>query len=166
VTPAGKKQAVPVNAASGKATGRVTAVRISPEGARIALVLTNAHGLAQIWVGAIVRTAGSVRVDGLTPISPQDVTVTDVAWNDQLKLFSIGIDQDLRTASVWEVQSDGSRWFNSGTAGLPRGPDSITVLADSPAAVSVGSTVWKQNGDVWEGLRGDETPGRNPIYVE
>jgi Lipoprotein LpqB beta-propeller domain/Sporulation and spore germination len=166
VTPAGVVKRVQVTAASGSATGRVTAVRLSPEGARVALVLTDSDGSAQLWVGSIVRTSSAVRVDALTPISPQGVAVSDVAWNDELKLFAIG--RDLRSGfpGVYEVQVDGSRWTDRGTVGLPQAPDSITVAEGEVAAVSAGITVWKQRAGSWVSLLRQQTVGTNPVYVE
>ena len=80
---------MPLNVPAGKASGQVVAVRISPDGGRVALVLTTS-GSSQIYVGNIVRSANQVSVNDLQPISPQGVDVTDVAWNDQLKLFATG----------------------------------------------------------------------------
>jgi hypothetical protein len=157
---------VPIDAVGGKPSGRVSAVRLSPEGARVALVLTNPDGTAQLWVGAIVRGATEVRVAGLAPITPQGVKVTDLAWNDELKLFTIGTDLRTHAFGVYEVQCDGSLWTLRGTLGLPGAPDSVTVAANSVAAVSIGGTVWRQQAGSWEGLHGDETHGTNPVYVE
>lgn len=166
VTRSGRVSRVQVTAAGGSATGRVTAVRLSPEGARVALVLTNPNGGAQLWIGSVVRTASSVRVDGLTPITPQGIAVSDVAWNDALKLFAIGRDTRTGFPGVYEVQVDGSRWTERGTLGLPQAPDSITVAQGEVAAVSAGGTVWKQEAGTWVSLLRDQTVGTNPVYVE
>jgi hypothetical protein len=166
VLPDGRVYRVQVTAAGGSATGRVAAVRVSPEGARIALVLTNPDGTSQLWVGAIDRAPSSVRVDDLSPISPQGVAVSDVAWNDQLKLFTIGRDTATGLVSVFELQCDGSRWTERGTLGLPQAPDSVTVAEGQVAAVSAGGTVWKQQAGAWVSLLGGQTFGTNPVYTE
>lgn len=157
---------VPVDAVGGKPSGKVTAVRLSPEGARVALVLTSPDKTSQVYVGAVVRGATEVRVAGLAPISPQGVSVTDVAWNDELKLFTVGTDLSTHAFGVYEVQCDGSLWTLRGTLGLPQAPDSVTVAANSVAAVSTGDTVWRQQAGSWESLQSDETRGTNPVYVE
>ena len=75
---------MPIQVSAGTVSGRVVAVRISPDGARVALVIASAGGsapISQIWVGIIARAAQSVQVTGLHQISPPDVRVTDVGWN-------------------------------------------------------------------------------------
>jgi Tol biopolymer transport system component len=76
---AGALHSVPVDTAVGKVNGRVTAVRLSPEGSRVALVLTASDHTSQIYVGSVVRSSSDVRVANLTPVSPQGVAVRDVA---------------------------------------------------------------------------------------
>ncbi|MGH8860353.1 MAG: LpqB family beta-propeller domain-containing protein [Jatrophihabitantaceae bacterium] len=158
-------QTVPLDVAGGKASGRVAAVRISPDGTRIALVLNTADS-AQVYVGYIVRTADQVRVDGLLPVSPQGVVIDDVAWNDQLKLFAIGRDVTTGDDGVYEVQCDGSLWTPRGNLGLPGAPDSVTAAEFAEAVVSTSDSVWQQRGAGWEGLLGRQTAGTNPVYLE
>lgn len=166
VTTAGKAYVVPMDAGNAQAGGTVAAVRFSPEGARVALVLKNSDGVSRAWVGAVVRGSSQVRVTGLTPISPPGVAVRDVAWNDQLKLFAIGTDSRTSGWGVYEVQCDGSLWTLSSSTNLPQAPDSVTVASGSPAAVSAGTTVWRQQGTSWQAPVGEETHGINPVYVE
>jgi hypothetical protein len=166
VSPTGDIHVVPVDAAVGKASGTVVAVRLSPEGSRVAMVLKAPDGSAQIYVGAVVRGTSDVRVAGLTPISPQSIAVADVAWNDQLKLFAIGTDESTGSWGLYEVQCDGSLWTLRNNSGLPQTPDSLTVAAGSVAVVSAGDTVWQQQAGSWGSLVGDDTRGTNPIYVE
>ncbi|MGI8761924.1 MAG: LpqB family beta-propeller domain-containing protein [Jatrophihabitantaceae bacterium] len=161
----GVASAVPVTAGSGKVGGRLTAIRLSPEGSRVAIVITAVDGTAQIWVGAVVRAGGTVRVSNLAPISPQGVAITDVAWNDALTLFAIGREISTGEPSVYEVQSDGSRWTSRGIGNLPP-PDSITMAENVVAAVSAGGTVWEQRAGSWAGLNAGTTYGTNPVYVE
>ena len=124
------------------------------------------HDVSQVSVGVVVRGSGGVRVEGLTPISPVGVAITDVAWNDELKLFGIGHEVSSGTAGLYEFQSDGSLWAPRSTSLLPDEPDTITVAGGQDAAVSVGDTVWKQLAGTWEPIRpGAESLGRAPIYV-
>ena len=168
VTRGGTPAVVPV-AGAGAGTGRVSALRFSPEGSRVALVLSASDGSsAQVWVGSVVRPPGQaqVRVDSLEPISPQGIAVTDVAWNDQLKLFTIGRVLSTGDTNVYEVQVDGSLWTPRSIENLPGAPDSITVSENVPAWVSVGGTVWPQSGGSWGGPVSDPTLGINPTYLE
>jgi hypothetical protein len=159
-----RPQKVSVTATSGKLSGQITAVSFSPEGSRVAVVLTDKDDNAQLWIGAVVRNGKQVRVDGLQAISPAGVTVVDAAWNDELKLFVVGSEPG--GGGLYEVQCDGSLWHGQGLKGLPNTPDSITVVEDHPAAVSAGGTVWKQHGDTWVGLDDSATTsGTQPIYA-
>jgi Lipoprotein LpqB beta-propeller domain len=167
VTDGGTPTVVPV-AGAATVTGRVAALRMSPDGSRVAMVLNAGDGSAQVWIGSIVRTPdqAQVRVDSLEPISPQAVAVTDVAWNDQLKLFTIGKVLSSGQSNVFEVQVDGSLWTpRNSTSTLPGPPDSITIAENVPAWVSVGKTVWVQSGGSWSSPDG-ETTGTNPTYLE
>jgi len=169
VTRGGRPTEVPV-AGAGTLTGRVSAVRFSPEGSRVALVLSENDGPgAQVWVGSVVRppAQAQVRVDSLEPISPQGIAVTDVAWNDQLKLFTVGRNVNTDNANVYEVQVDGSLWTPRSVVNLPFGvPDSITVAENVPAWVSVGGTVWRQSGGSWASPDTGTAYGIKPIYLE
>ncbi|MGH8917197.1 MAG: LpqB family beta-propeller domain-containing protein, partial [Actinomycetes bacterium] len=166
VTAAGAVSEVSVTAANGKVSGMITAVRVDPGGVRVAMVVTASDGTAQVWVGAIVRSAKSVRVSNAQPISPQGVVVTDVAWNDQLKLFAIGHEKSTGDPSVYELQCDGSLWNARGIGNLPQAPDSITVAENVVAAVSTGPTVYEQSGGSWTSPNTGPTYGTNPVYVE
>jgi hypothetical protein len=164
VLPSGAVVQVVVTTAGGKAIGRVTAVRLSPEGSRVALVLTPAEGNAQIWVGAVVRGAGVPQVNSLSQISPQGVNVTDVAWNDELKLFAVGQDVATKVSGIYEVQVDGSLWTAHGIVNLPEQPTSITASEGLVAAVSSGGTIWKQLGGSWGSPQGGDARGQFPVY--
>ena len=158
-------QDVPLNVTSGKAAGRVTAVRISPDGGRVALVLSTADS-SQIYVGTIVRSPNQVSIEDLQPISPQGVKITDVAWNDQLKLFATGSDTFTRVQQVYEVQCDGSLWTPRVSGELPGAPQRITAAAQSAIVVSVGDTIYEQQGASWQSLLNGESYGTNPVYME
>ncbi|TAM90875.1 MAG: hypothetical protein EPN43_05115 [Jatrophihabitans sp.] len=166
VSAAGGVQPVQLASAAGSVSGRIIALRFSPEGARVALVVVAADGTSQVWLGTVVRTPSSVRVADLAPISPLGIDVTDVAWNDELKLFAIGHDTRTLDAGVFEVQCDGSLWTDRGINNLPQAPDSITVAENVVAAVSAGGTVWVQRAGSWIGLNAAVTPGTNPVYQE
>ncbi len=150
---------------AGKAAGQVVAVRISPDGTRVALVLKS-QGSSQIYVGNIVRGTSEVSVNDLQPVSPQGVEVTDVAWNDQLKLFATGSDLITGLNEVYEVQCDGSFWNSRGNQGLPGAPDAVTAASGSEAVVSSRGTLWQQQGTDWQSLLSGENRGTNPVYLE
>jgi Lipoprotein LpqB beta-propeller domain/Sporulation and spore germination len=163
----GRVTGVPVTTTTGKLVGQVIALRFSPEGSRIAVVLAAPEGTVQLWIGSVIRSSGQVQVDNLEAITPIGVLLTDVAWNDELKLFVTGR-YTTGEASVFEVQVDGSLWTPRAITGLPEAPDSITVAANVPAWVSAGGTVWTQRGSSWisPSAAANETDGTKPVYLE
>jgi hypothetical protein len=166
VTGTRSAQNVPLNVPQGKATGQVVAVRISPDGGRVALVLRSGD-TSQIYVGTIVRNANQVSVDGLEPISPQGVYVTDVAWNDQFKLYATGHDMIIGDGDqVYEVQCDGSVWTPRGNSELPGAPTSVTAASGAQVVVSTSSSIYEQQGSIWRALLNGESLGTNPVYLE
>jgi hypothetical protein len=168
-------QAIPIEPAL-PSKSYITAVRISPEGARIAMVVSETPASdptikspSQIWVGTIVRTGGGVRVAGLTQISPPGVHVNDVAWYDAGKLFAIGSYIATGNFATFEVQVDGSQWTFHLPLNLPGRPTSLTAASNSVAVVGVAGSLWRQDGASWVSLFGGEggfAPGTDPIYIE
>jgi hypothetical protein len=162
----GTAQAVPITATSGTVRGKILAVRFSPEGSRVGLVIRSSQSESQIWIGSVVRSPDSVRVVGLYAISPAGVAITDVGWNDQTKLFAIGREVSTGDPSIYEVQCDGSHWDPRGIGNLPQAPDSITVAENVVPAVSAGETVWVQRAGTWVSPDEGTTSGTNPVYLE
>ncbi|MFN2560967.1 MAG: LpqB family beta-propeller domain-containing protein [Jatrophihabitans sp.] len=153
----------------GSGGGRVVAVRISPDGSRIAIVVSGAKAsTAQLYVGSIVRGSGQVRVDAMQPVSPEGVVVRDVAWLDSSKLFAIGAIAATNEPRTFETGVDGTEWTNLGIGNLSYPPDSLTTTAEAPAVwVSSNGYVWKQESPtqwVSPGPTG-QTPGRMPVYL-
>lgn len=162
----------PVQVAANTAvTGSVTALRFSPEGSRVAMVVTAADGTAQVWIGSVVRSPAQVRIDALDPITPPGIAIKDVAWNDPLKLFVIGrVRGPSDEGNVYEVQVDGSLWTPRNITNLPQDPDSIAVAENQLAWVSAGTTVWVQRAGSWASPgvspTSGEVHGTNPVYLE
>jgi hypothetical protein len=160
-----KAYVVPIPAVGG---GRVVAVRISPEGSRIAMVVSGVKASsAQLYVGSIVRGPGQVRVDTLETISPEGVVVKDVAWLDSLKLFAIGSIESTGDPRTFESGVDGTEWTNHSIENLPVSPDSVTVTTGANVWVSANGYVWKaQTGTQWVSAGPtDQTPGQMPVYL-
>lgn len=148
--------------------GRIVALRLSPEGSRIAVVIAGAKGAQQLFVGSVVRTAGQVRIDGLQSVSPEGVVINDLAWIGGLKIFAIGYDAATKDARIYETNVDGSFWTGRSIGSLPAPPDSVTAAVGQLALVSTNNTVWVQQGRTWEsaGASGEQTSGDQPVYVE
>lgn len=166
-----KATQVPVPAVSGG--GGILAVRLSPDGSRIAIVVSGAKASsAQLYVGSVVRGSDQVRVDAPQPVSPEGVVVKDVAWLDSFKLFAIGSIAATDEPRTFTTGVDGTEWTNTSIGNLSVPPDSVTTTADAPAVwVSStglsGSYVWKQQSATqWlsPGPTG-QTPGVKPVYL-
>jgi hypothetical protein len=146
----------------------IVAVRLSPEGSRIALIVGTKGGNNQLYVGAVVRTAGDVQVDlPASPISPAGVSVDDIAWIEPLALIGIGDLAFNREPAIFNTNVDGSAWSNDSIGNLPS-PDSIAVEPGAGVWVSAHNTVWYQSGgEQWTSPSASgETVGYAPTYLE
>lgn len=163
--PSGRTDDVPT--LQGTAPGRILAVRISPDGARIALVIaaTATATSGALCIGSLVRTGGQVRIDALAPISPQLTYINDVAWLNSLKLFAIGRQSTSQDPLTFDTGVDGTDWTVH-TLGLSDPADSVTVTAGASAWVSAGYYVWRQSVGEWVPPLGDQTVGTQPVYLE
>jgi hypothetical protein len=168
LTSSGGKQEVDKFSVPGVQAGEeIRAVRVSPDGVRVALVVGSpGRPGGQLLVGSIVRGSKVLRVDGLEVISPQKADITDVAWINSLRLFAIGrlaVSQDWRS---FDTRVDGSVW-SSRVVNLSSRPDYVTATADNLPWLSAGGFVWRQESDgTWGPPIGGQTPGTAPIYVE
>lgn len=152
----------------------VTAVRFSPDGARVALVLAGvaSGALPSAWLGNVVRSGNAVQVQGLHQFTPPDWYVRDIAWTDDLGLDVIDNAVDSFEFSVYSVHCDGSNpvVITSANDDLPAPPRFITVGRDGTAWVSVGDgplgTLWRQSGSGgWSAPFGRSSyAGSAPVY--
>ena len=163
----GRSRVFPVSIPAVSGGGQVIAVRLSPEGSRVAIVVSGAGGSTQLYIGSIVRGAGPVRIGGVEQVSPNGVVVHDVAWLDSVRLFAIGFFAGSQDARTFETGVDGTEWTNEGLGNLPNPPDSVAAATGANVWVSAGSNVWKQSGNSWvsPGPTG-QTPGSAPVYLE
>jgi hypothetical protein len=146
--------------------GAITALRFSADGTRLALIVQGKTGGAQLWIAAVVRAGGPVRLDNAQQITTPAYALTDVAWNDDTTLYVIGKDSS-QNPGIWSIQADGSNLQPRPSGGLPSAPNSITAAPGGgmPAWVSAGPGVFQETSD-WEGPNNQTTYGSNPVYLE
>jgi hypothetical protein len=159
-----RAKAIPVQ--TGLSEGAITALRFSSDGTRLALIVQGKTGGAQLWIAAVFRASGTVRLDNPQPITTPEYALTDVAWNDDTTLYVIGKDSS-HDPGIWSVQADGSNLQSRPSNGLPSAPDSITAAPGGgmPAWVSAGPGVFQETSD-WEGPNNQTTYGSSPVYLE
>ena len=146
--------------------GTLRAVRISPDGARIALVFATEAHHGQLYVGAIVRGSGQARIGPLDQVNPRGTSVDDVGWLSPLRMYAIGHLAGSTDPFAFDSDIDGTDWQKS-LVGVADTPDAVAVTPGGTAAwVSAGGFVWKQDGPQWKPPTGGQTPGTAPVYLE
>jgi Lipoprotein LpqB beta-propeller domain/Sporulation and spore germination len=148
--------------------GQVLALRFSPDGVRVAVVLRAADGTtATAWIGSVVTSASDVRIDSFAPLTPAGLVVSDVAWADATKLLMVARapNDEVR---IWQVLSDGSALDTLTDLGLPGAPTSIAAAPEQPPLVSASESIWTQGrGGSWTSFPGNSpTSGINPVYAQ
>lgn len=161
-------QRVTALALAGPVVDRIIALRLSPDGARIAIVVHSPGGLQQLYVGAVIRGPGQVRVDTLQQVSPQGVFVKDVAWAESLKLQAIGYNTSSFDNRIYDVGSDGSEFGSESIGNLPGAPTTLTVATSQPPWVTANKAVWQQQYSTqWASpTSSSRTSGYAAVYLE
>lgn len=148
---------------------KILAIRPSPEGSRVAMIISQPGGNPQLYVAPVIRSGGQVRISVPgTPISPDGVGVLDAAWIEPLNLVAVGYLAGSHEPRVFSTNVDGSAWSDTSIGNLPSQPDSVTVSTQQNVWVSANKTVWYQSGgEQWTspGHTG-QTSGYAPIYLQ
>lgn len=133
--------------------GRITAFRISPDGARIALVRQRDGG-QDLELAQIIR-AEKVTVDGwrtvdLTQVGLTEITrIADVAWLDANDLLLLGATTEKALVPV-RVSADARRIVPE--TGAPNWDAvQLTVLSRPQTAIVIGGdgAIWRDSGNEW-----------------
>lgn len=165
-------RAVDVSVPSAVGGGQIVAVRFSPDGSRVALVVSGVVGgqhRAVLLVGPVVRGTGGPQIAVLTAISPDGVVPTDVAWFDPLHLIATGTLAGSKEPRIFDTFVDGSAWNARDIGNLPTAPDALTATAGALVWVSTpGGFVWEQSGGPSSWISPSEpgqTSGTQPTYL-
>jgi hypothetical protein len=156
----------PVNAPTLPGQGRATALQLSPDGVRAAVVVARPDGSA-LLVGTVVRSDdGPVALRDLREVAPSLNAVTDVAWRTAGSLMVLAADGGEDGVVPYVVGVDGWGLAEVPTAGLPSPPTALAAAPGQLALVSAGNTVWVLSGGTWVTLlRGQQpVPGTEPFY--
>lgn len=151
--------AQPVVAPGLAGLGRVTELRLSPDGVRAAVVVDGPAG-PTLYMGTVIRAPdGSVSLPALTPIAPSLSQVVDVAWMSSASLIVLAGDPVQGRTVPYTVGVDGSKLGSMVTAGLPSQPSEVAAAPGRQALVSSASTIWQRTGGIWTTL----LPGQQPL---
>jgi hypothetical protein len=155
----------PVNAPTLAGQGRTTALQLSPDGVRAAVVVTRGDD-AVLLVGTVVRSdEGPVALRDLREVAPALASVVDVGWRTAGSLVVLA-DGGEDGVVPYVVGVDGWGLSTVPTSGLPSPPTSLAAAPGQRALVSAGGTVWELAGGTWVTLiRGQApVPGTEPFY--
>ena len=144
--------------------GPLTALRVSRDGARVALVFGTGPG-RRLHVGRVEPAGGRPRIAGVEPVAPSLTNVTDVAWASGTSLAvlaSAGASQVV----VWTVVVDGSAPPAAvQRPGLPGSAVSVAAAPGRPLTVSAlldeRLRLFRDNGTLF---RVQDEPGGAPAY--
>jgi hypothetical protein len=156
----------PVNAPTLPGQGRATALQLSPDGVRAAVVVSGSNGSA-LLVGTVVRTDdGSVALRDLREVAPALNGVLDVGWRTAGSLMVLAADGREDGVVPYVVGVDGWGLAEMPTSGLPSQPTALAAAPGQQPLVSAGGSVWELSGGTWVTLiRGQQpVPGTEPFY--
>ncbi len=151
--------------AGGPPAGAITAIRFSPDGVRVALVIRPAKSAGTLWIGSVITSGSSTRIDSVEPITPPLVSVSDVAWGDQSKLYALTTTAGASAAAVSELWSDGSGFTSESSLPGSVSATAVTAAPQQNPVVSANGLLYELVGGGWSNLGGKgATAGSNPIY--
>lgn len=158
-TPQGLWTPQEVNANEVEVFGKITALRLSRDGTRAAVVADN-----KLIVAAVARSPDTVALQAPRVLQPD--TLTDVVDVDWLSQETLVVGTKLPGRPVLKVTVDGYRMdrFNSANLSPP-----ITSVAAAPGRVVVASDVrglWTANGsgEVWRPHPNVQGPSRAVVF--
>ncbi|SNS02003.1 Sporulation and spore germination [Geodermatophilus pulveris] len=157
-----------VNAVTLPGLGRATALQLSPDGVRAAVVVEDGPRQS-VHVGTVVRSDdGPVALRDWREVTPTLGEVTDVAWRTAGSLLLLAGDSGRERTAPYTVGVDGWDLSPVPTAGLPSQATRVAAAPGRPPLVSAGGTIWEWQaaGGTWVTLvRGQQPqPGTEPLY--
>ena len=134
--------------------GRITAFKVAPDGARMALI-REVDGDTQLGLARINRR-GNVTVDGWQPLDLiqksklQLRRLQDLSWVDATDLLVLGAASKTASLQPFRISQDASRIISEGESSN-WDPVELTVLLGSQAAIVVGRNrqTYRDEGNQW-----------------
>ncbi|MFC9326222.1 LpqB family beta-propeller domain-containing protein [Kitasatospora sp. NPDC057015] len=155
----GKAVVVPVDDLGGRT---VQSLKVSSDGARVALVLKDETGARTLALALVVHSGApgtqQARISGLRTVAPLLAEVASVSWADTDQLLVLGKEKD-RLQQLYYISTDGSQ---SADAPLQGGEGMATVAASEgrenggvPPVLAVQTTeskIYRLIGNQWREL--------------
>ena len=149
---------VPVEG-SGEGSGAVTALAVSRDGARVALVRAG-----RLLVGRVDPVGAGVRIAGLRQVAPSLLDVLDVSWADATSLAVLARRGAAPGRIPFEVGVDGAEVVADTRIGISPEPTAIAAAPGQPLTVAAGPAgepvLFREVGPFFE----PGPPGRVPVY--
>ncbi len=146
--PAGEVVTVPYET-PGADAGPLTDLRVSRDGARVALVFGEGEA-RRLHVGRIEPVEGGLRIAGVVPVAPALTDVADVAWETGTLLAVLAADPDTAGLLPVRVAVDGSSAVPVQRGGLTGTPVALAAAPDRPLTVATEegglSRLFRDNG--------------------
>lgn len=145
-----------------RASDQITALEVSPDGTRIALLLGRS-GAATLRVGHLVPATkdGAAQLEGLTVVDPDLADVTGFDWVDGSTLAVLAPRAGKGTAPLL-VSVDGAEVTATSSVGLPAdSPAAVTAAGDGLVVAVKGALLrYRRDQSDWTDLQ----PGTDPAF--
>jgi dipeptidyl aminopeptidase/acylaminoacyl peptidase len=144
--------------------GTVSVLRLSRDGARVALV-AGPRGGQKLYVGSVTRSGGAA-LGELTVITPDLRNVVDVAWS-AADLLLVLTRSGASDAALHSVAIDGSVAETVTTSGLPGPPSTLAAAPKMPMLTVAENGIWRLRDpqDAWTSVqRNGNVPDSAPAY--
>ena len=162
--PAGSRpQAVSAPTLAG--LGRAQVIELSPDGVRVAVVVTDPQDVPRLHVGTVVRSQeGGVAVRDLPQVAPTLSPVVDVAWRSNGELWVLAGDPG--EEAPYSLGVDGWGLAQLSSAGLPDQPTSLGAAPGREPLVVADGRLWQWARGSWVTLVPEREPlaGTAPFY--
>jgi hypothetical protein len=162
-----------VTASSLAGLGAVTALQLSPDGVRAALVIDGSTG-PLLYLGTVVRSEeGAVVLGDMREVNPAIHDAVDVTWRQSDTLMLLADNPSGDAVVPYEVAVDGWGLSEVPTSGLPADATTIAAAPNQEPLVSAGDpdgpgvpTIWRLIGVTWVTLVLGAPPqrGTEPFY--